>query len=90
MRWPLGHIPRTKDNAMSVLCPAQVTSRANTQLGIIEQIVSMRDVPSTARMELIAIQIDAWLTNTAGSTERITAHREALRVAIRPGNAHLR
>ena len=75
---------------MSVLCPAQVTSRANSQLLTIEQIVSMTDVPSAARMELIATQIDAWLTNTVGSTGRITAHREALRVADRAGNAHLR
>lgn len=75
---------------MSVLCPAQVTSRANSQLLIIESVAGDTTLSTPARMELIYWQIAEWNTAVAGSTGAAAGKREAEQRARRPGMSHLR
>jgi len=59
------------------LCPAQVTSRANTQLLRVKRIVEDTTLSSAARMELLAVQTQEWLANVSGTTGQHAARREA-------------
>jgi hypothetical protein len=65
------------------LCPAQVTSRANTQLLRVKRIAGDTTLSSAARMELLSVQADEWRANVSGTTGQLAAQREARRQAPR-------
>lgn len=65
------------------LQPSQVTSRANSQLLLIGEVVNSTTVPTPARMELIATMVDAWRTATQDSTGAATARQEAATIRTR-------
>lgn len=65
------------------LCPAQVTSRANTQLLRASRILNDTTLSAPARLELLAVQTDEWRSNVSGTTGQHAAQREARRQAPR-------
>jgi S-adenosylmethionine synthetase len=57
------------------LCPAQVTSRSNTDLGAILAVAQNTALRPEERMALITATVKEWDRNTEGSTGRGVAER---------------